>query len=256
MEHVVIANNVDIKAIAGFVVKACSKDPSRKNLQNVLFQVNEEGEYTATATDGLIMQVLGKAVDNGGNSSGYIVSAKAFKDVFKLGYRSCDIHFNEDGIIDFVVDSEVVLQSATIQDIYPNYRRCIPKYFSKKITFNVGEVLDAIKSIKGKLTSELKKISFFPEGDILKISNVPSIIDDEDCNEVVESVGCTFFSDSYDRNEGKRISFSLDYIKKAISRFSRKQNVWIQYNTDISASLWGVSGENVTTLVMPVRTSY
>jgi DNA polymerase-3 subunit beta len=116
------------------IAYAASSDDSRKNLNGVLFSINE-GIFTVVATDGKRLALVEKTAESfSGDDGQVIVPSKTIVEIQRLfsgGNEDVIIEFGENQA-SFTMDGRT-LTSKLVEGNYPNFRQVIPTSFTKKI---------------------------------------------------------------------------------------------------------------------------
>ena len=160
-----VMEQIELSRMINLISYAVSQDDTRKALSGVLFSISENN-FTSVATDGRRLALVEKTMDDfSGEDGNIILPIKSATELCKLLSKenSVKVEIGEN-IINFVMDSGVIMTSKLIDENYPNYKQVIPVSFSRKIDIP----RDIFTSILKRISLVVSEKSFFVK---LKFAN-------------------------------------------------------------------------------------
>lgn len=128
-------------------VMAVSKAESRQYLTGLLF-APDEGRLRVVGTDSHRLATVTAALEEMPEfAQDLIIPARTLREVARLladdDEQSVTIDFNAN-LVRFTID-EVTVVSRVIEGEYPKYRRVMPKRIERVLTYNTGELREAVR---------------------------------------------------------------------------------------------------------------
>jgi len=151
---------------------AASKEETRSLLMGVLFEA-KGSTLTLVATD--THRLAWKQMNLGeevGSPISAVVPAKPLVELERVLKDSVDesVHIRFGGSQVQFETADVTLVSRTLDGQFPNYEKVIPKTTERRITFDRGEFLDAVRRVHIVARGNADKMILATKGDLLELT--------------------------------------------------------------------------------------
>jgi len=164
----IVSGDSLLKAISK-TTYAASKEETRFALQGVLFK-SKDGSIDLVATDGhrLALYTIDR---NGTGDVNIIVPQKALNELKKLITGVEDIEIAASDQYVFFRSKDWILMSRLLEGAFPDYTKVIPAEFSREITVDKKEFLDAVKRVSAVVEGDPKPIRLTLKNNTLELTS-------------------------------------------------------------------------------------
>lgn len=232
--------------VVGVVGMAASLDEGRPVLTGILWEMGKQS--VCVATDGYRLSRLHlspKAIEKGIEiGEQLLVSAGVLREVERalteLEESSVSFLWSEQQLFFKASDVEVVAR--LLEGEFPNYRAIIPKQSTLAVSFNVAELIQAVKLTAIFARDSAHIVRWKLKGGVLEVSaNSPS---------VGKNVSRVDFSGELE--ELAQIAFNSRYLLDLLSRIKAKE-VRFSMTDSLKPGVFEEEGRGFLHLIMPVR---
>jgi len=224
-------------------IYATSKEESRFALQGVLFK-SLDGTIDVVATDGHRLALY--TIDRTGTGDiNIIVPQKALNELKKLltGLEDVEVAATDQYV--FFRTKEWILMSRLLEGAFPDYSQVIPEQFSREITVDKKEFLDAVKRVSAVIEGDTKPLKLTLKENTLELKSASP-----EYGEAVDEINVDY------QDEEFSIGFNAKYIIEAVDVVDTDK-VIIKFTNPNAQTLFVPSEETdrYKAIVMPMEIS-